>query len=64
MVIDLDHPVAGKIKVTGIPIKLSATPGEVLTPPPTLGQHTEEILAKMLGYSKEKIEELKKNKVV
>ena len=64
MVIDLDHPVAGKIKVTGIPIKMSATPGEVLTPPPTLGQHTEEILAKMLGYSKEKIEELKKNKVV
>lgn len=64
MVIDLDHPKAGKIKVTGVPIKLSATPGEVLTPPPTLGQHTDEILSKTLGYSKEKIEELKKNKVV
>jgi len=64
MVVDLDHSVAGKIKVTGIPIKMSATPGEVLTPPPTLGQHTDEILSKTLGYSKEKIEELKKNKVV
>ncbi len=64
MVVDLDHPKVGPIKVTGIPIKLSATPGAVVTPPPTLGQHTDEILAQKLGYSKAKIEELKKNKVV
>ncbi len=64
MVVEMEHPKAGKIKVTGIPIKLSATPGAIETPPPTLGQHTDEILMKELGYSKEKIEELRKKKIV
>lgn len=64
MVIDMDHPKAGKIKVTGVPIKMSATPGAVLTPPPTLGQHTDEILTAKLGYSLEKIAELRKSKAI
>src|SRR5699024_6334501 len=42
--IEMEHPSAGKIKMTGIPIKLSDTPGSVKTPPPLLGQHTKEIL--------------------
>jgi crotonobetainyl-CoA:carnitine CoA-transferase CaiB-like acyl-CoA transferase len=37
---------------------------EVFAPHPTLGQHNGEILGNLLGYSKEKIEELKKNKVI
>ncbi len=49
MVVDLDVPVAGPTKVTGVPIKLSATPGAVRTPPPTLGGHTDEVLEAILG---------------
>ncbi len=63
MVKELDHPKAGKVKVTGIPIKLSDTPGEVETAPPVLGQHTQEILAE-LGYSDKDLEKLKQEKVI
>ncbi|MHA1728003.1 MAG: CaiB/BaiF CoA transferase family protein [Promethearchaeota archaeon] len=63
MLKELDHPKAGKIKVTGIPVKLSDTPGEIKTAPPVLGQHTGEILAE-LGYSGEEIEKLYKNNVI
>jgi crotonobetainyl-CoA:carnitine CoA-transferase CaiB-like acyl-CoA transferase len=64
MVKEIDHPTCGKIKVTGIPVKLSQTPGAVELPPPTLGQHTEEILTRLLGYSKPEVEKLKKEKVI
>ena len=64
MVKDIDHPTCGKIKVTGIPVKLSLTPGAVELPPPTLGQHSEEILTQVLGYSKIEVERLRKEKVI
>ncbi len=63
MVKELDHPKAGKIKVTGIPIKLSDTPGEVETAPPVLGQHTQEVLTE-LGYNDKDLEKLKQEKVI
>lgn len=44
MVVELEHPVAGKIKNIGIPVKLSRTPGGVRHPAPLLGQHTQEVL--------------------
>ncbi|HBK78750.1 MAG TPA: hypothetical protein DDZ83_03540 [Nitrospinae bacterium] len=49
MVLDMDVPEAGPTKLTGVPIKLSETPGAVEIPPPSLGQHTEEILDSLLG---------------
>ena len=52
MVLELDHPTAGRHRVLGIPVKLSATPGRVRGPAPLLGQHTEEVLRE-LGYSAE-----------
>jgi len=64
MVKEIDHPTCGKIKVTGIPVKLSRTPGAVELPPPTLGQHTEEILTGLLGYSQGDVERLKKEKAI
>lgn len=47
MVVEMDHPAAGRIRQTGIPVKLSDTPGRVRTPPPTLGQHTTAILREL-----------------
>ena len=44
MVTALEHPVAGVVNNLGIPVKMSATPGQVRTPAPTLGQHTESVL--------------------
>ena len=63
MVTEIEHPKAGKIKLTGVPTKLSLSPGEVMLAPPTLGQHTEEIL-KGLGYSAEDIKALQEAGVV
>jgi crotonobetainyl-CoA:carnitine CoA-transferase CaiB-like acyl-CoA transferase len=63
MVQEVEHPVAGKIRLTGIPYKLADTPGEIRTPPPTLGQHTDEILTG-LGYSREKIAVLRQANVI
>jgi len=64
MVKEVEHPTCGKIKVTGVPVKLSKTPGSVELPPPTLGQHTEEVLTRILGYSKSEVEKLRKEKVI
>ena len=44
MVQELEHPIAGLVRHLGIPVKLSATPGEIRLPAPTLGQHTESVL--------------------
>ena len=48
MIQSLEHPKAGRITVMGVPIKLHATPGEVRTAPPTLGQHTDQVLRSLL----------------
>jgi crotonobetainyl-CoA:carnitine CoA-transferase CaiB-like acyl-CoA transferase len=59
MVVSLDHPKAGPIRVTGVPIKLSTTPGEVITPPPLLGEHTAQVLTAWLHLSAAEIEGLR-----
>ena len=64
MVKEVDHPTCGKVKVTGVPVKLSKTPGAVELPPPTLGQHTKEVLTQVLGYSNSEVERLKKEGVI
>lgn len=63
MIMEIDHPVEGKLKVPGIPIKLSETPGDIRMTSPLLGQHTEEILKELLNYDDAKIEELKKENI-
>jgi crotonobetainyl-CoA:carnitine CoA-transferase CaiB-like acyl-CoA transferase len=64
MVVELEHPEAGPIRVTGVPIKLSETPGAVDSPPPVLGQHTEDVLADWLGMSDVEVAELRRREVV
>ena len=44
MVVELDHPVAGRTKALGVPVKFAATPGGIRRPAPTFGQHTSEVL--------------------
>jgi crotonobetainyl-CoA:carnitine CoA-transferase CaiB-like acyl-CoA transferase len=63
MVVDLDHPKAGRTKALGLPIKFSATPGRVERPAPLLGEHTREVLAG-LGYSAAEIDRLAKDGAV
>lgn len=63
MIIEIDHPISGKLKVPGIPIKLSETPGEIRMTSPLLGQHTEEILKELLNYDDEKIDELRRENI-
>ena len=60
MIVEMDHPVAGKVRVPGVPIKFSDTPASVDTPAPALGEHTAEIYGKYLGLTADQIEELKK----
>ncbi|WEW55021.1 CoA-transferase family III protein [Emydomyces testavorans] len=63
MVQEVEHPVCGRIKLVNTPIKYShATPG-IRTPPPTLGQHTDEILQD-LGFDSEKIDQLRQDGIV
>jgi crotonobetainyl-CoA:carnitine CoA-transferase CaiB-like acyl-CoA transferase len=59
MIERLEHAVAGAIRVTGVPVKLSGTPGAVRTPPPTLGEHTSKILAGDVGMDEREIAELR-----
>jgi crotonobetainyl-CoA:carnitine CoA-transferase CaiB-like acyl-CoA transferase len=57
--VDWDHPVLGKLKTQGPVPKLSRTPGQVKHWGPDLGEHTQEVLSGVLGYSQEKIDRLK-----
>ncbi len=59
MFIEIEDPEVGKIKVTNSHIKMSETKPGFRTPAPMLGQHNEEIYCGMLGYSKEKLEQMK-----
>jgi len=59
----VQHPKVGEIKIVGNPIKLSSTSQQQFSPPPLLGEHTEEILLS-IGYSKNTIGELQKGNVI
>ncbi len=59
MIVEVDHPLAGKTTLPGIPIKLSETPGTIREPAPLLGEHTAEILSDILGYNPEQIAGMK-----
>ena len=64
MVRHVFHPTAGDVRVLGTPIKLSASPGSVHTAPPTLGQHTEDVLIGYLGYTQQDVARLRAQKAI
>ncbi|MFK9094341.1 CaiB/BaiF CoA transferase family protein [Bacillus salipaludis] len=63
MIVEIDHPTEGKIKVLGIPYTFSESPGQIRHHPPLVGEHSEEIL-RQIGYSQSQIEQFKQNGVI
>jgi crotonobetainyl-CoA:carnitine CoA-transferase CaiB-like acyl-CoA transferase len=59
MIAQAEHATLGAIRLLGLPIKLSQTPGSIRTAPPTLGQHTDAVLQKDLGLSAAEISALR-----
>jgi crotonobetainyl-CoA:carnitine CoA-transferase CaiB-like acyl-CoA transferase len=57
MVVELEHPRAGRTRALGLPVKLSATPGRISRPAPLLGEHTREVLLEF-GFSEAEIDAL------
>ncbi len=64
MVETVEHPTVGALKMLGIPFKFSNTKPSVRRAPPTLGQHTDEILATELGLDADAIAQLRRDKVI
>ncbi len=64
MITEIDHPSCGPMKLLSSPVKFSESKPSIRTAPPTLGQHTQEVLSEMLGMSDGDIEALKKDGVV
>ena len=64
MIVESEHPVAGKVKLVGVPVKLSKTPGSVREPAPLLGQHTDEVLREYLGMHDTEISALHQANVI
>jgi len=64
MLVEVDHPSYGKVKILGNPVKMSGFTEETFTAAPTLGEHNKKILSELLGYSQDKIDNLKKEKII
>jgi formyl-CoA transferase len=64
MKVEAPHPLAGKVPMVASPMKLSTTPVEHRTAPPTLGQHTGEILTALLGLTEQEIAQLRERGVL
>ena len=63
-VVDYEHPGLGEMKLVGLPVKLSETPGDPRGHAPELGEHTESVLTEMLGYSWDDVARLKESGVI
>lgn len=64
LVLETEHPTAGPVRLAGFPYKLSQTPADVRCPPPLLGEHTQEVLVEVLGYSAEDVAALREQGAV
>ena len=63
MLVELPHPEVGSFKTTGLPVKLSTTPGRIERRPPLLGEHTDEVLREC-GLEPDEIERLRAEQVI
>ena len=62
--VEIEHPVAGKLKFQGVAANLMKTPGKVETPAPLLGQHNDYVYGSLLKYSQEEITKLVQERVL
>jgi crotonobetainyl-CoA:carnitine CoA-transferase CaiB-like acyl-CoA transferase len=62
--VEVDHPIIGKAKVSGLPYKLSKTPGAIERTSPLVGEHNEFILGKYLGMDRARVQKLKEEGVM
>ena len=64
MIVELEHPVAGRQAVPNSPLKFSQTPVALSVPAPMLGQHTDEVLRGLLGLRAEELAALRSAGVI
>ncbi len=62
--VELEHPLAGVVPQVASPLRLSDTPVEYRMPPPLLGEHTQEVLQRVLGLAAEQVDTLRKAEVI
>jgi crotonobetainyl-CoA:carnitine CoA-transferase CaiB-like acyl-CoA transferase len=62
--VEIAHPVAGKFKYPGAPLKYGRTPWEIRRPAPTLGQHNQEIFGARTGLTASRMEQLRRDRVI
>lgn len=64
MIQEVYHPACGPIKLVNHPVKYSRAEPGIRSPPPLLGQHTDELLREMMGYTDDEIAELRDQNIV
>jgi len=64
MIETVEHPDLGAIRLLGLPVKMSETPGRVRTPPPRLGEHTRDVLTRDLGLDDARVDALARRGVL
>jgi succinate--hydroxymethylglutarate CoA-transferase len=64
LIIETDHPSAGRLKLSGFPYKLSNTAPTLRLPPPRLGEHNKEVLVDLLGFTPDDVENLRQENVI
>jgi succinate--hydroxymethylglutarate CoA-transferase len=64
MIEEIDHPTCGKVKLVNHPVKYSRVEPKIRTPPPLLGEHTDEVLRDLLGFGEENISAMREQKTV
>ena len=62
-IVEVDHPKEGQIRVVGLPFKLHKTPGRVGIAP-ELGEHSDEVLAEVAGYTMEEIAQMREEEII
>jgi formyl-CoA transferase len=62
--IELAHPSTDSVKLVASPMRMSATPVQYDRAPPLLGQHTDQILHELLGYSEQQLTQLRDKKII
>jgi formyl-CoA transferase len=64
MLVHMDHPTIGDLRLVGSPLKFSETPVDYKLPPPRLGEHTDDVLKNILGYSSDQTADLYQHAVI